>query len=403
VKTQPTSVLNAVTRAFGDAEIAHNYENFFSYVLRRNQFEVMNVLSGLWVASGTTTTMDSTKAAVQGVCSRMNIYTADIYGQFQALGYNYLLANYYTYDAVHHNEIAHTHAARIMLDSIIAAIHQAPGVTSKAAASPSPASAGAAVTFSVGVSDANSDALSYDWSFSDGGSATGNPATHAFATAGTYTATVTIDDKRGGTAVSSVEVIVTPATNGGDGSGAMADSDSDGVSDANELADGTDPQSAASFKKVPMTLVKLQGSVKFSSQGRDGCALSGILPAIPAGFDPTLAAFAVNVAGAKVSFALDARGRSSNSNGAVALKLKPSVRNKATRKVEFLGGDVSFTLKLKNGAWAALWADDGIVDTTLKDAPASITVDVTFAGRVYTATAATKYSAKACSGGKFKK
>jgi hypothetical protein len=83
-----------------------------------------------------------------------------------------------------------------------------PTITSQASATPNPATVRSAITFSVGASDADGDALTYSWNFGDASSGTGASLSHIYAAAGTYTAGVTVDDGRGGTVNSSVSVIV---------------------------------------------------------------------------------------------------------------------------------------------------------------------------------------------------
>jgi serine protease len=57
-------------------------------------------------------------------------------------------------------------------------------------------------------SDPNGDALTYAWTFGDGGTATGVTASHTYATAGTYTVGLTVNDGHGGTNATSSSVTV---------------------------------------------------------------------------------------------------------------------------------------------------------------------------------------------------
>jgi CSLREA domain-containing protein len=66
---------------------------------------------------------------------------------------------------------------------------------------------GAAVSFDGSLSsDADGDALTYAWAFGDGTTATGVAPSHAYADDGTYTATLTVTDGRGGSHAQSVQV-----------------------------------------------------------------------------------------------------------------------------------------------------------------------------------------------------
>src|SRR5207247_1172773 len=56
---------------------------------------------------------------------------------------------------------------------------------------------GSAVTFRGSGSDQDGTVTSYTWDFGDGASAAGATASHAYATAGTYTAKLTVTDDRG--------------------------------------------------------------------------------------------------------------------------------------------------------------------------------------------------------------
>ena len=67
---------------------------------------------------------------------------------------------------------------------------------------------GEQVAFTAQTSDPEGDAVSLSWQFGDGGSAGGNPATHAFAGPGTYTVVLTATDVHGAVATKSVAVAV---------------------------------------------------------------------------------------------------------------------------------------------------------------------------------------------------
>ena len=58
-------------------------------------------------------------------------------------------------------------------------------------------------------SDADGSVVSYAWSFGDGGSASGATASHDYATAGTYTVTLTVTDDDGATHAASKQLTVT--------------------------------------------------------------------------------------------------------------------------------------------------------------------------------------------------
>ena len=77
------------------------------------------------------------------------------------------------------------------------------------AGGPYSGTAGYTVTFQGAGSDADGDPLTFSWAFSDGGMASGATASHTFAAAGSYTATLTVGDGRGGAAASTATVTVT--------------------------------------------------------------------------------------------------------------------------------------------------------------------------------------------------
>jgi len=196
----------------GIAQIAENYKAFFGLVLRRGNSEVMHIQSGLNCEAGNFNLMDSTNAALSALCDTMNVYKADVYGNFKALGQPFLTANYYTIagDYAHFNAAGHTKVSEIVRDAIVAAenANNSP-VISSATALPASAQLGTAIAFSAVATDADGDPLSYAWTFGNGASASGANATRTYAATGTFTATVTVSDGKGGTATRNVTVTIT--------------------------------------------------------------------------------------------------------------------------------------------------------------------------------------------------
>src|SRR5207245_4710778 len=63
---------------------------------------------------------------------------------------------------------------------------------------------------------AHAASLTYSWTCGDGGTSTQQSPSHTYATAGTYTATLTVTDKDGAvSAASSATVTISPASSGG--------------------------------------------------------------------------------------------------------------------------------------------------------------------------------------------
>jgi PKD repeat protein len=83
--------------------------------------------------------------------------------------------------------------------------------TAVATAAPTSGPAPLAVVFSgAGSSDPDGDPLTYAWSFGDGAQGSGVAVSHTYATAGTYAATLSVDDGRGGTHSAEVLIVVDP-------------------------------------------------------------------------------------------------------------------------------------------------------------------------------------------------
>ncbi|MCX6099700.1 MAG: PKD domain-containing protein, partial [Candidatus Bipolaricaulota bacterium] len=80
--------------------------------------------------------------------------------------------------------------------------------------SPSPALVGQTVTFNgTGSVDPDGAIVAYTWSFGDGMTSSGSSASHAYAAAGTYTATLTVQDNTGATASTTRSVVVSAPSN----------------------------------------------------------------------------------------------------------------------------------------------------------------------------------------------
>jgi len=234
------------------------------------------------------------------------------------------------------------------------------------------------------------------------GNAAALNTTATFSAMGTYTLMLKAEDGVHTPAYDAVVITVNQDGSGGGGGGSFVDSDGDGVSDSDEVAAGTDPNSATSFPITPMTVLKVSGSCNFVAGGKDSVSVSGIIPGLPALLNPNQLPLKVNVAGVTATFTLDAKGHAKIDTGNVMLRMKFK-RNKATKVNEFIGGDVPFKLKLSKGAWASTWAGAGFDNADHKNSPVNLTVYLPFNGKVYGATTSVSYTAKAGKSGRFKK
>ena len=85
-------------------------------------------------------------------------------------------------------------------------------VISSATGTPTNGVAPLPVNFTAAATDADGDPLTYTWNFGDSSpTATGATASHTYSTAGSYTATVSVTDGKGGTATKTVPVTVLAA------------------------------------------------------------------------------------------------------------------------------------------------------------------------------------------------
>lgn len=240
-----------------------------------------------------------------------------------------------------------------------------PEWVSRPTATPNPAAPGDEISFSASASDADNDALTYSWTFQDGTTAQGASVKHTYTVAGTYRVLLRVTDAHGASTNGGVQVTV--------GSG----SSSSGSNTAHQA----------------LNVLKL-GGVMQTAGGHDGCKLSGTFPALPSGFDTT--AMSAEILFGSVSFplTLNAKGMGKSKNANLALKLKPSIRDKATKKIIFTGGDVAFKASISH---ASLGLD---VTALLASGTAELPISIILGGTVYDAHVSV-HVAKAGKGGKF--
>ncbi|HYF48704.1 MAG TPA: PKD domain-containing protein, partial [Planctomycetota bacterium] len=282
-----------------------------------------------------------------------------------------------------------------------------PPVINSAGATPSPATVNSVVTFTGAASDPENSTLAYSWNFGDGSSATGSTTTHVYTVTGEYTITLTVTDGNGAYVTRTFSLFVGAGGAGGGGGGGGGtppggdndgdgfsnededrngtdkndpnskpggggdkdgdgipddvdlDDDNDGVTDSQEIADGTNPYDATSVKAQPLTVTKVSGSVKVTP-GADSASVSGTILNLPKGYKTQGVVLELNVGGAVETFKLDSRGRGKSAQGSISLSLKPSLRDKLTKQLVFQGGNVAFKAKIAKGTWSDDWSDEGI-------------------------------------------
>jgi hypothetical protein len=239
-----------------------------------------------------------------------------------------------------------------------------PEWVSRPTATPNPAAPGEEISFSAIASDADNDALTYAWTFQDGTTAQGASVKHTYTVAGTYRVLLRVTDARGAITNGGVQVTV-----------------------------GSGSSSSSNTAHQALNVVKLGGTMQ-TTGGRDGCKFSGTFPALPSGFDTT--AMSAEILFGSVSFplTLNSKGMGKSANANLALKLKPSIRDKATKKIVFTGGDVAFKASISH---ASLGLD---VTALLASGTAELPISVILGGTVYDARVSVSV-AKAGKGGKF--
>ncbi len=260
-----------------------------------------------------------------------------------------------------------------------------PVLTSGPTVSAQPAGVGQALDFTVSASDDFGDELSYAWQFGDGGSAAGPTATYVYATAGVYTATMTITDGHGSTLIATIDVtVLTPALGLGD------DSDGDGFSDDFETAAGTDPADAAStpfgttvYPPAAVDLSSLKLAVKLSfAKPKDSITLSGTVPA-PATFSFANQYVTIQIANYFKRSKLDAKGHSTPKETAAFAFAKPKK------------GLSAFQFKVSGGNYASAFASAGLIPAAPANTTVQIPVTLLFNSTVFKTNVTLLFSGKA--------
>lgn len=264
-------------------------------------------------------------------------------------------------------------SSTVSMPATLTIINLPPAITSGATATPATQVVNANVTFTVGVVDPEAGVLTYNWTFGDSQSDTAASSIHAYAVAGTYTVNVDVTDSGGLTVSSSTIVTITDPIGAGGGPGSAGN-------------------------PIVMTVSKVQGVVK-PAGGHDSISITGSIPGVPKGFDPTGKTMVVSVSGASTTFTLKSTGQAKSSNGTAKLRFKPALRDKVLKKMIFQGGPVAFTIKLANGNWAAGWGMDPNAAAT---GTTTLTSTITLDGVVYAAPTTVNYATNPKSGGKFK-
>ncbi len=227
-------------------------------------------------------------------------------------------------------------------DSVVA-----PAIAAAASATPNPADIGVNVSFSVDASSPGNGVLGYAWSFGDGGTATTQTGTHAYAAEGTYHATVVVTHVASGkSSQSAVDVVV----------------------------------------ERPFSCFEAEVHLDFKDGRNDTLIFTGELP-LPAGFDPKGKVVSIDVGGLTRSFTLSANGDSNPAPDQFKLDIK-KVGNSVPRQ------RAQFTATVRGGDVESALADEGLTNRNAFAEPCPLTATLTFDGRTETAVVELIYDAQ---------
>ncbi|HLX60679.1 MAG TPA: MBG domain-containing protein [Planctomycetota bacterium] len=177
--------------------------------------------------------------------------------------------------------------------------NHAPVIASPPTASANPSVVGTALFFSAQATDADGDALDYNWDFGDGTAADGASVSKIFAAPGVYIVTVTVSDGQA-SATQSVDLVI---------------------------------NAQASQDTFAVTKIKLGFS--FTKSGNDNLSLSGQIP-LPPGFFPAGKIVRILIGGFDTSGTLNSKGTSGDKSFSLRSK-------KGSATASF-----SFTVKNRN-------------------------------------------------------